>query len=86
MTIRTRETTVTFKHPFKLSMLDELQPAGVYRLVVDEEEITNLSFLAFRQVATMLHMPAISAHTSSGQVVTVSSQELEAALAADSLI
>jgi hypothetical protein len=58
MTIRTKETTVTFDHPFSLTALEGQQPAGVYRVVEDEEEIRDLSFLAFQRTATMLHVPA----------------------------
>jgi len=87
MALRTTETTVTFKHPFTLTSLDGRQPAGTYRLVMDEEEILGLSFLAFRRTATMLHIPAISPALSiSGrlnQVFPVNSAELAAALEAD---
>ena len=60
MSVRTTETTVTFKHLFTLPSVDSPQPAGTYRLVMDEEEILGLSFLSFRRTATMLHVPAIS--------------------------
>jgi hypothetical protein len=83
MTIRTRETTVTFRHPFKLSVADRVQPAGTYRLVIDEEEIPDISLVAYRRTASMLHTPAISAPGTSGQVFTVSSEELARALEAD---
>jgi hypothetical protein len=53
MTVRTTETTVTFRHPFTLTSLDRPQPAGTYRLVTDEEEILSLSSLAFQRTATM---------------------------------
>lgn len=82
MTIRTRETTVTFSHPFKLSATDHPQPAGTYRVVIDEEEISNISFLAYRRSATMLHTPAIGTPGSSGQVFAVSADELAKALEA----
>ncbi|MCU4179677.1 hypothetical protein [Bosea sp. BH3] len=82
MNIRSRETTVTFRSPFELSALDHLQPAGTYRLVIDEEEISAASFVAYRQIATMLHTPALSTPGSS-QVFTVNSGELARALEAD---
>ena len=50
MNIRSRQTTVTFRKPFRLSAIDHMQPAGTYRVVVDEEEIPATSFLAYRQV------------------------------------
>ena len=82
MTVRTTETTVVFRHPFVLSSVDGPQP-GTYRLVMDEEQIPGLSFLAFRRTATMLHLPAVSASSPSYQVVSVDPAELQAALEAD---
>lgn len=79
---RSTESTVTFRHPFSLSALDRPLPAGSYRLVTDEEEIPNISFLAYRRSATMLHTPAIGA-TGAGQVFVVNFEELERALGAD---
>nr|WP_299938300.1 hypothetical protein [uncultured Nitratireductor sp.] len=85
MTVRTTDTKVTFRQPFMLSSLDVRQPAGTYRLVIDEEEIFGLSFLAYRRTATMLHIPAISIKSSRHQVVEVDPEELAAALDADAL-
>lgn len=85
MTVRTSETTVTFRHPFALAALDGPQPAGSYRLVTDEEEILGLSFLAFRRTATLLHLPAIAVTGTARQVVPVDPAELEAAMTADSV-
>ena len=83
MAIRTTETTVTFRRPFRLTSLDRPQPAGTYRLVTDEEEILGLSFLAFQRTATMLYIPAISNSSSPTQVFHVNSAELAIALEAD---
>jgi hypothetical protein len=83
MSVRTRDSTVTFKHPFALPSIDGTQPAGTYRLVTDEEEIVGLSFLAFRRTATMLHIPAIAISGDPNQVFCVTPVELAAALAAD---
>lgn len=83
MGTRTRETTVTFRHPFTLGGIDRALPAGTYRLVIDEEEIPNISFLAYRRAATMLHTPAVSMPGTSGQVFAISSDELAKALEVD---
>lgn len=83
MSTRTRETTITFSRPFQLSVIDRVQPAGTYRLVIDEEEIPDITFLAYRRSATMLHTPAIGSPGSSSQVFRVSSEELAKALEAD---
>lgn len=79
---RTQETTVTFRHPFSLSVLDRPQPAGTYRLVVDEEAIPDISFLAYRRSATMLHTPAIGVPGIS-HVFTISFEDLTRALEVD---
>ena len=83
MQIRTKETTVTFLHPFVLKALGASLPAGTYRVVNDEHEITGLSFLAFERGATMLHVPAISTPGGRHQVFTIDPAELEAAMEAD---
>jgi hypothetical protein len=83
MTDRSTETTVTFRHPFRLSALDRPQPAGTYTVVTDEEEIPGLSYVAFRRTATMLHVPAMGASHTHAEVVCIDPLELTAALIAD---
>ena len=83
MAIRTTETMVTFRRPLTLAALDGPQPAGTYRLVVEEEQIPGLSFVAFRRVATLLHVPADPVPGCIRQVVSVSPDELAEAVAAD---
>lgn len=83
MTTRTTETTITFRRPFTLAAIDGVQPAGSYRVETDEELLQGLSFNAFQRVATMLHLPALSAPGGKRQVVTVDPAELAAALEAD---
>jgi hypothetical protein len=80
---RSIETTVTFRRPFTIAALDGVQPAGTYQLVEEQEEIAGLSFMAFRRVATLLHVPADPAPGETCQVVLVLPDELAAALAAD---
>jgi hypothetical protein len=86
MTIRTRETTLTFRRAFAVSAVDHFLVAGTYRLVVDEEDIPDLSFPAFRRTATMLHVPALSASGGPKQVFLVDGDELAAAADADRLV
>ena len=80
---RSTETTVTFKHPFMLGSFDAVQPAGTYRLVIDEAEILGLSFPAYRRTATVLHIPAGAAAAGGQQAFPVDPKELQAALEAD---
>jgi hypothetical protein len=83
MTAHTTESTVTFSHQFNLSHLNCPLPAGTYRLVVVDEEVPGLSFIAYRRAYTMLHVPALSANAGRSQVFTIDKDELEAALKAD---
>ncbi|MGE0701144.1 MAG: hypothetical protein AB7O57_18765 [Hyphomicrobiaceae bacterium] len=81
MSMRTTETTVTFRRPFTLLALEGTQPAGTYRLVTEEEQIPGLSFTAFRRTATLLHLPADPIPGGMRQVVSISPDELAEALA-----
>jgi hypothetical protein len=83
MTTRSTDTTVTFSHSFKLHALEQPQPAGTYRVVIDEEEIVGLSFLAYRRIATMFHTPAVTEGSTTGQVHVVEQADLSDALDAD---
>jgi hypothetical protein len=61
MATRSKETTLTFSKAFALSEVDRQLPAGTYRVVVDEEDIPGLSFLAFKaanSVEIEEHQPA----------------------------
>ncbi|GBD49853.1 hypothetical protein [Methylopila sp. Yamaguchi] len=83
MSRRTQESTVTFLRPFTLKALDNPQPAGTYRLVVDEDEILGVSILAYRRVATMLQTPALAVRVGAVQFHLVDPADLTAALDAD---
>ncbi len=85
MTTRTSDTTLTFSKAFALHGVDGPLPAGTYRVVVEEEDIPGLSFLAFRRTATMLHIPALSAPGQRNEVFLVNPDELAAAVTADHL-
>lgn len=58
MSRRTTSRSVTFKRPFILSGFDAVQAAGTYIVDVDEEEIENLSFLAYKRVSTQMQVSA----------------------------
>jgi hypothetical protein len=83
MSTRSAETTLTFSKAFALSEVDRALPAGRYRVVVDEEDIPGLSFLAFRRTATMLHIPALSAPGGPNEMFLINPDELAAAFEAD---
>lgn len=83
MPTRTTETTVTFERPFRLEALNGPQPPGTYRVMIDEEEILGISFLAYRRTATTLQTPAVSVRGGFSQSHLVDRADLEAALEAD---
>ncbi|MQP67903.1 hypothetical protein GE253_21530 [Niveispirillum sp. SYP-B3756] len=83
MPIRTTEMTVTFERPFALASFDRLLPVGMYLLEIDEEEISSLSFSAYRRTSARLHTPAIGVLSSIRQVLPIDTRELEAVLKAD---
>ncbi len=83
MTTRSTETTLTFSKAFALPEVGRPLPAGTYRVVVDEEDIPGLSFVAFRRTATMLHVPALSAPGGLQEMFLVNPDGLAAAFEAD---
>lgn len=84
MTTRSTMSTVTFTRPFNLNGFDGEQPAGSYSVETDEELLEELSFPAYRRMATMMQLDA-SARGSAGvlQVAVINPDELAVALAAD---
>ncbi len=82
MSIRTTETTVTFRLPYT-SAVDGVRPAGTCRLVTDEEQMPGLSFVAFQRMTTTLHLPSSPSPGCKREVVNVDPAELVDALNAD---
>jgi hypothetical protein len=83
MAMRTRETTVTFLRPFRLSAFNHPQAPGTCRLAIDEEEILGVTCIAYRRTATMLHTPANTIRTAPHQVFVIDPPELAKALEMD---
>jgi hypothetical protein len=79
METRTVRKTVTFTRPFALAGVEGMQPAGTYDIDTDEETIDDVSFIAWRRVATMIHLRKDGAT----QVYPVDPAELESALFRD---
>jgi hypothetical protein len=77
--MRTTRESITFDHPFSLTAVDNLQPAGTYAVDIDEELIEGLSFLAYRRVATTIYLPLVQGNHGSVQAIRVDPQELTAA-------
>jgi len=76
--VRTRHSSVTFMAPFTLPGLDRTYPAGTYVVRTDEESL-ELSFAAFRRIATTIVL--VSGATT--EAWPVDPKDLEAAVLAD---
>jgi len=83
MITRTRDETVTFLHPFKLSGADEVQPAGRYVVETDEELLQTLSFPAYRRLSTFIRLGGSPNSNELDRVVDIDPAELAGALARD---
>ena len=84
MTMRTSQKTVTFRRPFSLSGIEDVQPAGTYTVEINEELIEGLSFPSWRRTATVLLLRQPGA-AGIGRDVEIDPLELEAVQDSDAL-
>jgi hypothetical protein len=84
MTMRTSRKAVTFRRPFSLSGIDEVQPAGTYTVETNEELIEGLSFPAWHRTGTVLLLRQPGA-VGIEQDVNIDPEELEAVQDSDAL-
>ena len=83
MLTRTTARSVTFKHPFRLDGVDDIQPAGSYVVESEEELLQALSFPGWRRRSMVIRLRASGANSPDDQVTTVDAAALEAALLKD---
>ncbi|SMH38033.1 hypothetical protein [Azospirillum agricola] len=83
---RTSSRMVKFSHPFVLTGIDGVQPAGTYTVETDEELIEGLSFPVYRRVATVILLPAPVGGPVRFQAATIDPVELEQAERADAAL
>lgn len=84
MSDRTTRSIAHFAAPFALGGLEGLLPAGDYDIDHDEEVIEGMSRLAWRRVATFIHLPARAVkNPPTSQLVAIDYLELETALKRD---
>lgn len=76
-------STVTFNRPFVLDEIDAELPAGDYRVETEEETLDNVSFVAYRRVATHFFVPSRPGVSSTAQMWTIHPKGLERALSRD---
>jgi hypothetical protein len=85
MLTRSRSKTVVFSHPFEITGIDRVLPAGGYRVVTDEELIQELSFPVYRRVSTVIFVPG-ETYNPSVEMVTIDPRDLQTALDRDSAL
>jgi hypothetical protein len=83
MDTRTTHTIVRFWSTFSLPGFDAPQPPGEYLVDHDEEPIETASYLAWRRVATFIHLPAIASAGPMQQLVLIDPALLDVALEQD---
>ena len=83
MSGRTTRSIAHFEAPFVLGGLNGMLPAGDYDIDHDEELIDGMSWLAWRSVATFIHLPARTLKSPTSQLVAIDHAELETALRQD---
>lgn len=83
MASRTSSETITFRHPFKLSGADDVQPAGRYLVETDEELLQSSSLPVYRRLSTFIRLPGRSGSTELARIIDIDPAELLAALARD---
>lgn len=76
-------STVTFTRPFTLDEIDSELPAGSYRVETEEETLDNVSFIAYRRVATHFFVPSKPGVSSTAQMWMIHPKGLERALSRD---
>lgn len=82
MTDRSIEVMLTFQKDFRLASARMSLPAGTYRVMIESEEISGLSFPAYRRSWT-IQIPAVSVRSGKVQMLTIDGDDLAAALTAD---
>jgi hypothetical protein len=86
MTIRTTRATVTFVRAFTLGSCDELLEPGTYEIETDEEQLDGLSFLAYRRLVTLVHLPAKAGRPGVTRTLSIDPNELDAAVTRDAFL
>jgi hypothetical protein len=66
---------VTFETPFQLQAMEEMQPAGDYEITVEQEQIGEFMFEAFRRTPITLYLPPRDGDYGMGRVVPVEPAE-----------
>lgn len=81
--MRIRQETVRFQNAFTLDGIEGKQPPGAYIVEFEEQLIEELSFPAYRRVATVIRLsPQAGWH----EAVSIDPRDLDAALERDAML
>ncbi|WP_460087695.1 hypothetical protein [Roseibium sp. LAB1] len=83
MFVRSTRSIVKFYHPFNLNGDPECLPAGEYEVVVEEELLEGLSFLAYRKTATYLVVVGRGLNAGETAMREISENSLESLIGRD---
>lgn len=83
MSSRSTSLSLTFASPFRIPGLDGSQPAGTYRVDLDEETIEEVSRLVWRRTASFIHLPAVGTASTVTQMVPIAPSALDALIERD---
>jgi hypothetical protein len=86
MNMRSTRSTVTFSKPFTLPGYPGDLPAGDYEVLVEEELLEGLSFMAYRRTGTYLAVREGGSHPGPTEVRTISDSDLKEALSRDAAL
>lgn len=81
--VRSRRIEVTFRHPFRLPGFLNAEPAGVYAVEIDEEQIGGMNTIGFLRTATWFNVPALGVKSSVSRAYPITQEELDSAWEAD---
>lgn len=82
MTSRVTTKTVKFVRAFRLDEIERELPAGEYRVEMEEETLDNVSFVAYRRIATHIFLPATGG-SGSAEMCAIHPEGLTRALTLD---
>ena len=83
MNTRTIQSTVMFLYPFRLEGMPAAQPAGLYRLITDQEELNNAAH--YRTIMAFIELPAVTTGAIETRLVALDMADLDASVRADRL-
>ncbi len=82
MPTRMLSRTVTFRRPFVLEGFERVEPAGTYTVDTEEESLDDVSFVAWKRCATVMHVT----HGGATEYVRIDPEDLRKALLRDDVV